>query len=185
MGSFCCYISFTGYVYLQILSAGLHLYIIYSASKDIPQHDLKSQRLTLSKGVTHIPDKIMYKLMYPVKKHFQEGLFQFNGQFGIADIIGYHNCGSEDPHGSTRHLTNNAEFWRVFELQNLPKDRHYEPEERGLQCIMLSGEGKSLMDLQNTDEVMPSPSHLLECILHAIIGKYFSLHLTFYSYSPI
>jgi hypothetical protein len=66
---------------------------------------------------------------------------------------------------------NGAEFWGVFEEQDLPERRRHEPEERGLQCIALSGEGKALVDLYNTDGGTPSPGELLESILHAIIGK--------------
>jgi hypothetical protein len=129
--------------------------------------------LTLSKGITHIPDKLTYKLTYPVKGQSQEGplLSQFNGQFGIADVIGYHHCGTEDPHGSTRRLLNDAEFWRVFGQQDIREGRCHEPEERGLQCIALPAEGKPLVDLHKTDGGTPSPGELLESILHAIIGK--------------
>ena len=88
-----------------------------------------------------------------------------------ADVIGYHDCGTEDPHGSTKRLLNGAEFWRVFDQQDLPEGRRHGPEERGLQCIVLSGEGKALVDLHNTDGGTPSPGELLESILHAIIGK--------------
>jgi len=128
--------------------------------------------LTLS-GVDHIPDWLTYKRTYQIKGHSQEGLLlsQFNGQFGIADVIGYHDCGTEDPHGSTRRLLNGAEFWRVFEQQDLPEGRRHEPEERELPCIALSGEGKVFVDLYNTDGGTPSPGELLESILHAIIGK--------------
>ena len=132
--------------------------------------------LTLS-GVDHLPDELTYKQTYQIKGNSQEGpLFsQFNGQFGIADVIGYYDCEPEDPHGSTRHLLNDAEFWRVFEQQDLPEGRRHGPEERGLQCIVLSGEGKALVDLHNTDGGTPSPGELLESILHAIIGEWFSL----------
>ncbi|KAF8491035.1 hypothetical protein F5888DRAFT_1077830 [Russula emetica] len=148
--------------------------IVYSlqAAKDIPQRDLESRMLTLS-GVDHLPDKLTYKQTYQIKGHSHEGLLlsQFNGQFGIVDVIGYHDCGTEDPHGSTRRLLNDAVFWRVFGQQDLPEGRRHEPEERGLQCIALSGEGKDLMDL-HTDGGTPSPGELLESILHAIIGHY-------------
>ena len=128
--------------------------------------------LTLSR-VDCLPNKITYKQTYQIKGHSQEGpLFsQFNGQFGIADIIGYHECGPEDPHGSTKHLLNDAKFWRVFEQQDLPEGTRHEPEERGLHCIALSGEGKALIDLDDTDGGTPPPGELLESILHAIIGK--------------
>ena len=146
---------------------------MYLAFKDMPQFDLKSRMLTLSKGVTNIPDEIVYKLSYPVKGQSQEGplLSHFNGQFGIADVVGYHICGPKDPHGSTKHLLNNAKFWKVFQKQDLYNDRCHKPKERRLQCIALSGKGKALMDFSNTDEAIPSPSELLETILHAIIGE--------------
>ena len=69
--------------------------------------------------------------------------FELNGQFGITDVIGYHDYGTGDPHRSTTRLLNGAEFWRVFGQQDLPEGR---PEERGLQCIAFSGEGKALID---------------------------------------
>ena len=74
----------------------------YPAAKDIPQRAPESWMLTLS-GVDHLPDKLTYKQTYQIKGHSQEGsLFsQFNGQFGIADVIGYHECGPKDPHGSS------------------------------------------------------------------------------------
>jgi hypothetical protein len=111
-----------------------------------------------------------YKQTYQVKGHSQEGpLFsRFNGQFGLADVIGYYDCGAGDPHGSTERLLKGAEFWTLFEQ---PEDRSHEPEERGLQCIALAGEGKALVDLHIADGGTPSPSELLESILHAIIGK--------------
>ena len=157
---------------MRILSAGLHLFITYLAAKDIPQHKLVSRMLTLS-GVDHLPDKLIYKQTYQVKGHSQEGpLFsQFYGQFGIADIVGYHDCGIEDPHCSKKRLLNDAEFWSVFGQLDLLEGRRHEPEERRLQCIAHSGEGKALVDIHNTDGGTPSPCELLESILHGIIGK--------------
>jgi hypothetical protein len=127
--------------------------------------------LTLTPTITCLPDRLTYKLTYQIKGHSQEGpLFsQFNGQFGIADIIGYHECGTEDPHGSTSRLLNGAEFWEVFKKKDLPGRRH-EPEDRVLQCIALSGEGQAFVDLHNSNGGTPSPVELLETILHAIIG---------------
>lgn len=124
-------------------------------------------------GVDHIPDRMTYKLTYPTKGHPQEGplLSQFYGQFGIADVIGYYNCRPEDPHGSTRGLLNNAKVWSLFKQQDPFHGRCREFEERGLHCIAFSGKGKALIDLSNTDGGIPSPGELLECILHAIIGK--------------
>ena len=129
--------------------------------------------LTLS-GVDRLPDRLCYKQTYQIKGHSQEGpLFsQLNGQFGIADVIGYHVCGTEDAHGSTRRLWKDAEFRRVSGQQDLAEGRR-QPEEIGLQCIALSGEGRALVlvDLDNKAGGMPSPGELLESILHAIIGK--------------
>ena len=158
---------------MRILNVGVHLFITYPASKDIPPCDLESRTLTLSEGITHLPDEFTYKLTYPVKGQSQEGplLSKFNGQFGIADVIGYHNCGPEEPHGSTRGLLKDAESWKVFGLQDAPEGRRREPEERGLQCIALLGKGEALIDLQNPHGDKPSPGELLESILHAIIGK--------------
>jgi hypothetical protein len=125
----------------------------------------------LSRGVGSFPDKFTYKQAYPIRGHSQEGplLSKFNGQFGIADVIGYHNCGPEDPHGSTERFFTDAEFWNVFGDQNFHGGR--EPEKRGLQCIALAEEGKALVDIQNADGGTPSPGVLLESILHAIIGE--------------
>jgi len=155
-------------MYMRILSAGLHLFIAYPAVDTLPRPDVESRMLTLS-GVDHLPDKLTYKQSYQIKGHSHEGpLFsQFTGQFGIADVLGYHECGTEDPHGSTMRFLNGAKFWDVFGKE----DRCHEPEDRGLHCIVLSGEGKALVDLDNPDEGAPSPGELLESILHAIIGK--------------
>src|SRR5712675_2646933 len=108
---------------MRILSAGLLLFIAYPATEDIPQHHLESRMLTLSGALAHLPDKLTYKQTYQIKGYSKEGpmLSQFNGQFGIAHVIGYHECGPEDPHGSTRRLLNDAEPWRVFEQQDLPE----------------------------------------------------------------
>ena len=132
--------------------------------------------MTLSGGVDGLPDRIACKQTYQVKGHSQEGpLFsQFNGQFGIADVIGYYNCEPEEPHGSTRRLLNGAEFWNGFNQHDLARfpGGSPQPEERGLQCIALSGDGKALLDLDDADGGTPSPYELLESILHAIIGKW-------------
>ncbi|KAF8491081.1 hypothetical protein F5888DRAFT_1078011 [Russula emetica] len=147
---------------------------VYSlqAMEDTPPQELESRMLTLS--VDHLPDKITYKQTYQIKGSSHEGplLSQFNGQFGIADVIGYYECGPEDPRGTTRSFSKNAEFWNVFGKQDLPEGGRHEPEERELQCIALSGEGKALIDLDNPDGGTPSPGELLESILHAIIGHY-------------
>jgi len=151
--------------------AGLHLCIAYPETGDTPERKLESRTLTLSRGVGSLPDKFTYKQAYPIKGHSQEGplLSQFKGQFGIADVIGYHNCGPEDPYGSTERFFTDAEFWNLFENSNFHGGR--KPEERGLQCIALARQGKALVDLQDEDGGSPSPGVLLESILHAIIGE--------------
>ena len=177
---------------MPILSTGHHLFIAHPAAEnnDAPQIR-ESRTIALSGGVDRLPDRFTCKLTYQVEGHSQEGpLFsQFNGQFGIADVIGYHNCGPEEPHGSTGRLLNGAEFWNVFNQQYLPHipGGRPQPEERGLQCIALSGEGKALVDLDVTDGGTPSPYELLESILHAIIGKSFDhpLRFTLHSRLPI
>ncbi|KAF8487917.1 hypothetical protein F5888DRAFT_1409101 [Russula emetica] len=142
--------------------------------------------LSLSKGVTHMPDRLAYKQTYPIKGRSQEGpLFsQLIGQFGIADVIGYYICGTEEPHGSTGPFLVDAKVWDVFKdqideeanEQDLVEDgltpQHHKPEERGLQCIALSTEGQALLDHRNENGGTPSPGELLETILHAIIGHY-------------
>ena len=154
---------------MRILSAGFHLFIAYPATEEVPNRDLKSRVLTLSQGRT-IPDIWTYKQAYQLQENSQEGslLAQFNGKFGIADVIGYYDCGTEDLHGSTTRLSNGAQFWNLFSEKN---SRVRKPEERRLQCIGLSGEGIALIDLDDNDGGIPSPSELLESILHGIIGK--------------
>ena len=141
--------------------------------------------LSLSKGVTHIPDRLAYKQTYPIKEHSQEGpLFsQLIGQFGIADVIGYYSCGPEEPHGSTGPFLVDAEIWDPFvdqiDEETNEQDlfeggltpRRHEPKERGLQCIALSTEGQALLDHRIENGGTPSPGELLETILHAIIGE--------------
>ena len=153
--------------YMRILNAGFNLFIAYSAVNSTPR-DMESRVLTLSR-IDRLPDKITYKQTYQIRGHSQEGpLFsQFTGRFGIADVIGYHECGIEDPHGSTMRLMNGAEYWNVLGSQ----DKSRAPGDRGLHCIALSGGGRALVDLGDTDGGTPSPGDLLESILHAIIGK--------------
>ena len=154
---------------MRIFSAGFHLFITYPATEEVPHRDLESRVLTLSQGKS-IPDILTYKQVYQLQGHSQEGLLlaQFNGKFGIADVIGYYDCGTEDLHGSTTRLSNGAQFWNLFSEKNAPERK---PEERQLQCIGLSGEGKALIDISDNDGGIPSPSELLESILHGIIGK--------------
>jgi hypothetical protein len=133
---------------------------------------MESRTLTLAQGISDLPDKLTYKLTYQIKGQSQEGplLSEFNGYFGIADVIGYHVCGTEDPHGSTSRLFNNAEFWSLFPQKGLFGGSPPEPEDRGLQCIAFPAEGKAFLDV-DIEGGVPSPSELLESILHAIIGE--------------
>ena len=132
---------------------------------------LRSQELTLSNGINSLPDQMTYKVSYPVEGRALEGpLFsKFVGQFGIADVVGYHMCGPDEPHGSTRRLFRGAEFWSV-----LGGDGH-EPEERSQHCIALSSRGRDLLDLREKQRGIPSPRELLETLLHAIIGESYFL----------
>ena len=129
--------------------------------------------LTLTLGP--LPDKIVYKQTYQIKGHPNEGqlLATFNGHFGIEDVIGYHVCGTDDPHGSTSPLVKSAKYWDIFDKtdDSASGDRSEGPEERVLQCIAMSGEGKAFIDVGNPDGGIPSPIELLESVLHAIIGK--------------
>ena len=154
---------------MRILSAAFHLFLAYPATEEVPSPDLESRVLKLSKG-NSIPDKFTYKQSYQLQRHSQEGplLAQFNGKFGIADVIGYYDCETEDLHGSTTRLSNAAQFWNLFSEKN-PSER--KPEERHLHCIGLSGEGNALIDLEDKVGGIPSPGELMEIILHGIIGK--------------
>jgi hypothetical protein len=173
---------------VQILSAERLSCITCPANtNEYPPLDLQleSRMLSLSKGVTHIPDRLAYKQTYPIKGHSQEGpqFSQLIGQFGIADVIGYYSCGPEEPHGSTGPFLVDAEIWDPFEdqldeeanEQNLFEGgltpRRHGPKKRGLQRIALSTEGQTLLDLRNENGGTPSPGELLETILHAIIGE--------------
>ena len=159
-------------MYVRILSAVLPLFIVPPAISWVPHPNMKSRTLRLTPGVSCLPDKLTYKLTYQISGRSEEGplISQFHGQFGIADVIGYRECEADDPHGSASRLLNNAEFWDVYEQDDIFEGRRNEPEERRLQCIALSGEGMVLVDPHNTDGI-PSPGELLESILHAIIGK--------------
>jgi len=121
----------------------------------------------LANGINSLPDQITYKVSYPVEGRSQEGpLFsKFVGQFGIADVVGYHICGPNEPHGSTRRLFRGAEFWSVLGGEGS------EPEERSQHCIAMSSRGRDLLDLREEQGGIPSPGELLEALLHAIIGK--------------
>ena len=132
---------------------------------------LQSQELALSDGINSLPDQMTYKVSYPVEGRALEGpLFsKFVGQFGIADVVGYHICGPDEPHGSTRRLFRGAEFWSV-----LGGDGR-EPEERSQQSIALSSGGQDLLDLGEKQRGIPSPRELLETLLHAITGESYFL----------
>lgn len=128
---------------------------------------MPSRMLSLSEGVADLPDKLVYKVAYPIKGHSQEGqLFsRVWGQFGVADVVGFYNCKPEEPHGTTGPFFKSANFWSILD------DKHcQEPEERGMQCTALSTKGQPLLDLGNKDGGTPLPGELLETILHAIIG---------------
>jgi hypothetical protein len=134
--------------------------------------------LKLSTGVSNMPDKFIYKLTYQIEGHSQEGpLFsEFNGKFGIADIIGHYNCGPGELGGSTKPFFKDSVIWNILgqqELQDFPGAESHDPvpEVRELQCIAISGEGLPLLDLYNQTGGTPSPAELLETILHAIIGE--------------
>jgi hypothetical protein len=159
-------------MYMRILGAGHHLFIAYPVVQDITDHNMESRRLTLAPGLKTLPDKLTYKLTYQVKGQSQEGplLAEFNGQFGIADVIGFYTCGAEEPHGSTDRLFNDAKFWSLFSQKGLSRGSPPEPEDRGLQCIALSAGGRAFVDV-DIEGGVPSPSELLESILHAIIGE--------------
>ena len=147
-----------------------HLFITFVACGDsIP--NLQSRPISYSEGVTALPNKVVVKLTYPIKGRSQEGpLFSaFFGQFGIGDILGFYNCSSEEPHGSTAPFSRNAWYWNI--LDNKEQEDHHGPEERGLQCLVLSAEGQSLIDLDENGNRIPSPADLLETILHAMIGE--------------
>ena len=127
---------------------------------------LQNRTLTLAKGMNSLPDKIVYKMSYPIERRAQEGVLfsEFVGQFGIVDVVGFYVCGPEEPHGSIEHLFRNANFW------NICNDEAREPEERRQQCIAMSSKGQSLTNL-TFEGGIPSPGDLLETILHAIIGE--------------
>lgn len=65
-----------------------------------------SRTLMLGRGTAALPDKITYKVSYPIEGFLQEGqlLSGFVGQFGIADIVGYHVCRPDEPHDDTQRL---------------------------------------------------------------------------------
>jgi hypothetical protein len=143
-----------------------------AAPIDIPVSNMPSQtrQLTLANNVVHLPDRMTYKVSYPVEARAHEGqLFsRFRGHFGIADVVGFHVCGADELHGSTQRFLQDAEFWNVFGGVD---DR--EPKKRSQQCIAMSSGGRSLLDLEEEGGI-PAPCELLDTILHAIIGEHCS-----------
>jgi hypothetical protein len=140
-----------------------------AAPIDVPVSSMPSRtrRLTLANSVVALPDRMTYKVSYPVEARAQEGqLFsRFRDHFGIAEVVGFHVCGLDEPHGSTQRFLQDAEFWNVFGGVD------GEPEKRSQQCIAMSSGGRSLLDLEEEGGI-PSPCDLLDTILHAIIGEY-------------
>jgi hypothetical protein len=140
-----------------------------AARIDVPFSSMppRTRQLTLANNVVALPDRMTYKVSYPVEARAQEGqLFsRFRGCFGIADVVGFHVCGPDEPHGSTTRFFQDAKLWNVFG----GVDR--EPEKRSQQCIALSSGGRSLLDLNEVGGI-PSPCELLDTILHAVIGEY-------------
>ena len=110
-----------------------------AACLDAASYSMPSQtrRLTLGNKVVALPDRMTYKVSYPVSARAQEGqLFsRFVNHFGIADVVGFHVCGPDEPHGSTQRFFHDAEFWNVFGGD----DR--EPEKRSQQCIAMCSGG--------------------------------------------
>ena len=118
--------------------------------------------------VTELPEKIVYKLSYQIEGHTLEGglLFGSFGQFGIVDVIGFHDCVLEEPFSSTAHHVKNWTFWDVS------KDSvEGSPVNRSLHCTALTLEGLPLLDTSDTEMGIPGPAELLESILHAMIGE--------------
>jgi len=141
-----------------------------TTNSDTPVADLVSRTLSLSRGTVVLPDDMTYKVSYPIEGYSQEGqlLSRFVGKFGIADVVGYHICGTDEPHGKTQPLFRSAERWAIFGGEGCG------PEKRPQQCIAMSTSGRSLLDLKDEGGI-PSPTELLETILHAIIGESYSI----------
>jgi hypothetical protein len=109
----------------------------------------------------------VYKLSYQAEGHTSEGqLFSaFRDQFGIIDVVGFHICGQEEPFGNTESLIRNGSFW------DFKQGGSGTPEKRYLHCIAMSFECLPLLDPSNEEAGIPSPTELVETILHAMIGK--------------
>lgn len=140
---------------------------------------LRSRTLKLADGVTELPDRIVYKLSYQTEGHTSEGpLFsRFLGQFGIIDMVGFHTCGQDEPFGNTEYLIQNASFWDFSQSQGKTGVPIPIPEKRYLQCTAMSFECLPLLDTLDKETGIPTPTELLETILHAMIGEYFILHI--------
>ncbi|KAH9163310.1 hypothetical protein EDB89DRAFT_2021130 [Lactarius sanguifluus] len=132
----------------------------------------RSRWLTLSDGVTELPEKMVYKLSYQTEGHSPEGdlLSGSLGQFGIVDIVGSYICTPEDaaeePFGSTAHHVRNSTFWPLSD-QSVERS----PDNRYLHCTAMALEGLPLLYTSDIEAGIPSPAELLESILHAMIGE--------------
>ncbi len=129
--------------------------------------NLRSRTLMLAGGVTQLPDRIVYKLSYQTEGHTFEGpLFSgFLGQFGIVDVVGFQLCAPEEPFGNTEYLIRNGSLW------NFTQGVTGTPEKRRLHCTAMSFECLPLLDTSDKEAGIPTPTELLETILHAMIGK--------------
>ena len=114
-----------------------------------------------------LPEKMVYKLSYQKLGRPSEGaLFSgFSRQFGIVDIVGYHVCSTE-PFGSTAHLFTNPRCLKLGKKSPIGS-----PEYRYLHCTAMGLEGLPLLDISDTKSGIPTPTELLETILHSMIGK--------------
>ena len=149
------------FAYMAACAACIHVSVSRMPSQ--------TRQLRLTNNKVPLPDQMTYKVSYPVEARAQKGqLFSwFVGHFGIVDIVGFHVCGPDEPHGSTQRFLQDAEFWNVFGGVDC------EPGKRSQQCIAMSSGGRSLLDLEEEGGI-PSPCELLDTILHTIIGEYCS-----------
>ena len=132
------------------------------------QINLRSRTLKLAKGVTTLPEQMVYKLSYQTEGHTSEGpLFSaFLGQFGIVDIVGFRTCGQqEELFGNTESLVQDGLFW------DFGQGGSGAPERRYLNCTAMSFECLPLLDISDMEAGIPTPVELVETILHAMIGN--------------
>src|SRR6267142_814327 len=111
--------SFTTWRVQSLLIPQSSAYVAARAARiDAPISSMPSRtrRLMLGNKEVALPGRMVYKVSYPVEARAQEGqLFsRFVGHFGIADVVGFHICGPDEPHGSTQQFLQDAEFWNVF-----------------------------------------------------------------------